>query len=559
MIEFLGVPLVELLVVMAFCLAVIGFAFWYQGKFGLKLWVSFLERSGYRHADNPHAPLEEQARMILKEMIQPSGAVRGPWVRPVGPWNVRYRSWTHIVGEGKPVTEQVWLLQLARPVSFQMQVLERSRAVPPFVPTLSSTALGRNRRWGERLRQEPLMGRIPFDDTSGAFDERFVVRTDSPEAARAFFANRAARAAITALPEAFVVIAGEWVSIDDPTGVIHRKLIGLSAITPAQIMERELPMHALIVETLSTLARALPEQPSSIASTPAIVPTPAPPALTTSAPPRDAPADLPGRVQSFRTEQGFGKIRLEDGREVSFDISHCTAPLQEGDAVYVQPTAKGGRLVAACVWTDKVPVPKAPKPESETRHPIERVLRDAQRAGLLTGVTPDEFAVVIKSVWSQGLETMGSSELDEVLIEYYGSQDKGPAQRDAVLVLPLYEEWATENEETGMDAWLSFCARELERFTLVTDASERLRAWSRENLEDEPEMLCAEDLIEAIKATFGASLDPRWRPGLFAFGINSVLLLMRDSKAFVELQSTFATEGALGLFVAAELLSRERQ
>lgn len=340
MLDRLIVLLIATVVVAAFLAAVIGFAFWYRNKFGVQLWVSFLQRSGFRRAENPMAPLDQQARAILAEMGHPTGAVRGPWVRTVGAWNVRYRSWTHVECD-KPVTEQVWLLQLEHPVGFQMQILERSRSAQSFLGTLASTALGRNRRWEESLREEPGIGRIPFDDTSGSFDERFVVRTDSPADARSFLTSPAVRAAIMALPEVFLVVAGEWLTVDDPTGAVHRKLVGLSAITPGQILDREVAMHDFVVDKLSAMAQPLSKRPAPVASAPAIV---------KHALPGKSPASFPGRVESFSSEQGFGTIRLADGREVSFDISHSTAPLQQGDSVQVQVATRDGRLVAVCVW-----------------------------------------------------------------------------------------------------------------------------------------------------------------------------------------------------------------
>lgn len=53
---------------------------------------------------------------------------------------------------------------------------------------------------------------------------------------------------------------------------------------------------------------------------------------------------LCGRVTSFRREQGFGMITLDDGRDVPFDASHCTMIPEEGAAVRLRigPAKWGG-------------------------------------------------------------------------------------------------------------------------------------------------------------------------------------------------------------------------
>ena len=57
---------------------------------------------------------------------------------------------------------------------------------------------------------------------------------------------------------------------------------------------------------------------------------------------------LYGRVTSFRREQGFGVITLEDGRDVKFDASDCTMVPEEGAAVRLRvgPARWGGGFKA---------------------------------------------------------------------------------------------------------------------------------------------------------------------------------------------------------------------
>ena len=53
---------------------------------------------------------------------------------------------------------------------------------------------------------------------------------------------------------------------------------------------------------------------------------------------------LSGRVTSFRREQGFGVITLDDGRDVKFDASACTMVPEEGAPVRLRvgPAKWGG-------------------------------------------------------------------------------------------------------------------------------------------------------------------------------------------------------------------------
>jgi cold shock CspA family protein len=57
---------------------------------------------------------------------------------------------------------------------------------------------------------------------------------------------------------------------------------------------------------------------------------------------------LSGRVTSFRREQGFGVITLDDGRDVKFDASACTMVPEEGAPVRLRvgPARWGGGVKA---------------------------------------------------------------------------------------------------------------------------------------------------------------------------------------------------------------------
>src|SRR5689334_18254169 len=74
---------------------------------------------------------------------------------------------------------------------------------------------------------------------------------------------------------------------------------------------------------------------------------------------------LNGRVSSFRREQGFGVITLDDGRSVKFDASDCTMVPEEGATVRLRigPARWGGGMKALHVepkGSSRLVVPAAP-------------------------------------------------------------------------------------------------------------------------------------------------------------------------------------------------------
>jgi hypothetical protein len=84
---------------------------------------------------------------------------------------------------------------------------------------------------------------------------------------------------------------------------------------------------------------------------------------------------LYGRVTSFRREQGFGVITLDDGREIRFDASDCTMVPEVGEAVqlHVGPARWGGGLKALQVAARGSSAPVVPA------RALERQLAALQR------------------------------------------------------------------------------------------------------------------------------------------------------------------------------------
>lgn len=76
-----------------------------------------------------------------------------------------------------------------------------------------------------------------------------------------------------------------------------------------------------------------------------------------------------GRVTSFRREQGFGVITLDDGRDVKFDASACTMVPEEGAHVRLKiaPARWGGGFKALHVEPPRASVARAAAGSGPTR------------------------------------------------------------------------------------------------------------------------------------------------------------------------------------------------
>jgi hypothetical protein len=185
MLDKLLVYTVILVIVAVFVGACFAAALLYRRLFGLPLWMKFLERTGYRRKADPSAPLEAQARAVMAEIFRPEGVVRGPWIRDVEGLTLTYNSWMYREDEAN-VTQESWQLELPFDAGFQVQLLERRLAQPGMLQKLTSEALGRSRRWGERLPHE-----IRTGDSN--FDQRFLVLSDEAATVPPFLLDPALR------------------------------------------------------------------------------------------------------------------------------------------------------------------------------------------------------------------------------------------------------------------------------------------------------------------------------------------------------------------------------
>ena len=235
--------------VLVFMVVVALAAFLYRKLFGHQIWVKFLNRTGYRRRADPYAPVEAQARAVLDEIFRAEGIVRGPWVRDVDEQTLTYNAWMY-EENGATVTQESWMLEMPVEVPWQVQIVERRLAQPGLRQTLASAALGRERRWGQLLPVE-----LPTGDP--IFDERFLVLVDKEASLPRFLQDPGVRRYVTALPEACLVVAQKWVTLDDPAGALRRHHVGLSAVTPAQLLDREPAAHDQVAQTLAILSRAV--------------------------------------------------------------------------------------------------------------------------------------------------------------------------------------------------------------------------------------------------------------------------------------------------------------
>src|SRR4051812_32804280 len=103
--------LIAVAVVVVFCVAVVGAAVLYRNLFGHKIWVRFLQRTGYRRRADPGASIQFQAKALLGEIFRPEGVVRGPWIREVDGQTLTYNSWMYRDGDDS-VTEESWSLEM---------------------------------------------------------------------------------------------------------------------------------------------------------------------------------------------------------------------------------------------------------------------------------------------------------------------------------------------------------------------------------------------------------------------------------------------------------------
>jgi cold shock CspA family protein len=133
---------------------------------------------------------------------------------------------------------------------------------------------------------------------------------------------------------------------------------------------------------------------------------------------------LYGRVTSFRREQGFGVITLDDGRDVKFDASDCTMIPEEGAAVRLRvgPARWGGGQKALHV-EPRGSSTLLVQPEPPT---LDQQIAALQREHLVAALSEQVMAHIVRDVFGG---RAGDATLARVLDAYY-TRDEARARYD---------------------------------------------------------------------------------------------------------------------------------
>ncbi|HEX2690710.1 MAG TPA: hypothetical protein VHN14_29040 [Kofleriaceae bacterium] len=135
---------------------------------------------------------------------------------------------------------------------------------------------------------------------------------------------------------------------------------------------------------------------------------------------------LSGRVTSFRREQGFGVITLDDGRDVKFDASACTMVPEEGAAVLLRigPARWGGGVKALHVEPRGSSTLIIPTPLT-----IDEQIAALQREHLISALSEQVMAELVADAFGGAL---GDATLIDVLDAFY-VQDSTRTRHDGYL------------------------------------------------------------------------------------------------------------------------------
>jgi len=136
---------------------------------------------------------------------------------------------------------------------------------------------------------------------------------------------------------------------------------------------------------------------------------------------------LCGLVTSFKREQGFGMITLEDGRDVKFDASACTMVPEEGALVLLRigPAKWGGGFKALHVELHDAPVPH----DAAATPSLDQQLATLQREHLASGLSEHVMAELVAEVFGGQL---GDATLLDVIDAFY-AQDDARTRHDGYL------------------------------------------------------------------------------------------------------------------------------
>lgn len=138
-------------------------------------------------------------------------------------------------------------------------------------------------------------------------------------------------------------------------------------------------------------------------------------------------AQLSGLVCSFRQENGFGTLELEDGREVHFDVTACVDEPLEGQSVRVV-LGSGRNGAVRAVLVEAASQPESTRPATTLAEAIRRL----QAEGLALELDDWERKKLAAELGTPG-ELPG--ELVSILASYYRDSFVGERRRGADLFI----------------------------------------------------------------------------------------------------------------------------
>lgn len=127
-------------------------------------------------------------------------------------------------------------------------------------------------------------------------------------------------------------------------------------------------------------------------------------------------------IHSFRAENGFGVLELEDGREVLFDVSACVEEPLEGQEVQVVLGTDRRSGAVRAVLVEPADTPASTRPVTTLREAIRRL----QAEGIALEL--DEWEIA-KSLRALGLSGDSPSYLVPLLEDYYRDPHVGDRRR----------------------------------------------------------------------------------------------------------------------------------
>lgn len=155
---------------------------------------------------------------------------------------------------------------------------------------------------------------------------------------------------------------------------------------------------------------------------------------------------LTGLICSFKEENGFGTLELEDGREVHFDVVACVEEPLEGQPVrVVLGQGRGGSLRAVLV--EATSQPESTRPATTLAEAVRRLsaegialeLDDWERKKLsaelgIPGERPDELVSVLSAYYHDPFvgERRRSADL---FLDHVGELDPCSFERELALLL----------------------------------------------------------------------------------------------------------------------------